>query len=215
MPSDKEWRDLVEVLGEVADTVTDERVKEIEEEEGNPENPAEGEAGEATSPEEEKKPDLSNYFTKEQVEQIVRDRLSNAKAKEEQAAEKARREAAEKAAEENEQYAETARLRKERIDELETEIERLKSVEEKATAYETTLDSYAQARIDELNLQKGVINLLAEKDAQGKLDWLSENGEDFATHERVAPADSADETGTPEADEAARGQFAHGFARDF
>lgn len=212
MPSDREWRDLVEVLGEVADTVTDERVKEIEEEEGNPENPAEEEA-KASS--EEAKPESEKVFSKADVEQMIKDRLAREKASAKQAEEKARREAAEKAAEENEEFKTLATSRAERISELEAEVERLSSVEEKATAYETTLDGYAQTRIDELNLQKGVINLLSEKDAQGKLDWLSENGEDFATHERVPPADQADDSGSPEADEAARGQAASGFARDF
>ncbi len=163
----------------------------------------------------EAKPDAGKMLSQADVDRIVKERLAREKEKSEKAAEKARREAAEKAAEENEEFKTLAESRAERISELEAEVERLSGVEEKNTTYAETLNSYAEARLGELNLPKGVTRLLESFDPKEKLDWLSENAEDFTTHERVPPAEQADETGTPEADEAARQAYEAEFARNF
>lgn len=210
-PTDKEWQDVVEVLGPVADTVDDKFVEEQAKDEGEPDSPAEEPDGKDAKDSKEEAPfkafqskkELDDYMDNAFSERFERVQRKNDREKEEAEA-AAKREALK----DQEKYKELYETEQERIQSLEARVKELEPLEESNSNYRNTLDSYAQAQINELELQPGVVKLLDGMDPQEKLDWLTENKADFAATDTIPEGEQPDSSGSPEADEKAREEYA-------
>jgi hypothetical protein len=215
MPDPQDWDALVEELSPVAETASKEYVEEMAKDEGNPDNPAEGEDN---SPEEENTPDIPyrQFRSKKEhddyMDNAFKSRVSKMQAEEAEKREEAEREATRKALEEQENFKGLYEESQKEIESLKARNTELKSTRDMADSYRETLETYADARVKELNIPKGTQGLLEKMDVKDRLDWLSEYGADYTPTERVPEPEDPDTGGTPEAEEAARsgtGDFIH------
>ena len=150
------------------------------------------------------------FGSKKELDEYIEERLKgrlerqNRKATEEK--EKAEREARKKALEDQEKYQELYEAEAKRTAELEAKVESLSPYEEQVSTYRETVESFANARMESLNLPRGVKSLVERMEPKERLDWITENEADFSgTTETIPPAPNGDDSGsTPEADEAAK-----------
>lgn len=210
-PTDKEWQGLVEVLGPVADTVDDKFVEEqAKDEEGKPDDSTEGSEGKDAKDSKEEAP-FKAFKSKKELEDYMdnafSERFERVKTKNEREKREAEEEAKRQALKDQEKYKELYEAEQERIESLESRVKELEPLEESNSNYRSTLDSYAKAQIDELELPRGVTKLLDGMDPQEKLDWLTENKTDFAATETIPEGEAPDDSGSPEADEKAREEY--------
>ena len=223
--TDQDWQ----AFSEIGEELAKEEAKAQETQENSDDSTEEKESQD-TSQTEETSPDKSEPWKSFQSEAEfnkwlespegspwLKSRLQREKDKRERAEAKARRDAEEAAAEQNQEYQTLAEKRAERIKELEADLERLSPYEEQVSTYRETVESFANARMESLNLPRGVKALVERMEPKERLDWITENEADFSgTTETIPPAPNGDDSGsTPEADEAAKREAAVHTMRTF
>jgi DNA repair exonuclease SbcCD ATPase subunit len=151
------------------------------------------------------------------IDDALKGRIEREQTKAAKDREKAEKEAARKALEDQEKFRELYEAEKTERERLESESERLSSLEEAHSTYKDTVASIADARMESLNLPKGVKALVEGMEPAERLSWLQENEADFSGSTETVPEspNGTDNFSSPEADEKARADFAHAEASKF
>jgi|GEM_PF-2928586 len=146
---------------------------------GDGNEPGEGDQEEETPDADKKKekPADEKKFSQAELDAIVQDRLAREKKKQDDAADKARKEAEETALLENQKFQELAEERAKTIAELEPFKEQLDGANETIERYKGALDKYLEA--EKKDLPKHVLALLEKLDPVEQMDYIAANREEL------------------------------------
>lgn len=140
-----------------------------------------GEGGEGEDPPDAKdkkeKPVDEKKFSQAELDAIVQDRLAREKKKQDEAAEKARKEAEEAGLLKNQEFQKLAEERAKTIAELEPFKEQLNGANETIERYKGALDKYLEA--EKKDLPKHVLALLDKLDPVEQMEYIAANREEL------------------------------------
>lgn len=220
---EKDWQ----VINQIGEALAEESAKAQAEDQQTPEDSTEGQEEaqtEETPTETTAGPKAEPYMafaSKDELQEFIDERLNGRLERERNKAtkdrEKAQRDAKTQALKDQENYRELYEAEQARVEELEAETERLSGLEETHSTYKDTVSGIADARMEALNLPKGVKALVEGMEPADRLSWLQENEADFSGATETVPEspNGEDTFSSPEADEKARAEFAQVEANKF